>query len=100
MLKYNFCLKLNVLFHPATRPSPGMPATDPLCLVQVTGQRVPELYAPQRPAYKVSLSHLYFISAKHSISHEPPRHPRMAQEKGPTYFSHRDNPEYNQRQIH
>lgn len=33
MLKNNFCLKFNVLFHLATRPSPGMPATDPLCLV-------------------------------------------------------------------
>lgn len=55
--------------------------------------------APPFPACKVSLSHLYFISAKHSISHEPPWHPRMAQEKELTYSSHHDNPEYNQRQC-
>lgn len=61
MLKYNFCLKFNVLFHLATRPSPGMPATDPLCLVQVIGQRVPELCAPPCPDYTVSESSLFYI---------------------------------------
>lgn len=50
------------------------------------------------PAYQVSLSHLYFISAEHSISHKLHDTPRMAQEKELTYSSHHDNPEYNQRQ--
>lgn len=71
MLKNNFCLKFNVLFHLATRPSPWNASYRPFVLsLSHRTESSRTVCALPFPAYQVSLSHLYFISAKHSISHK------------------------------